>query len=468
MRAAWERLSLRARLIVVGVLGVATALAFGSVALYEVLTVAGARTLDASARDTGAEVASLVRQHRLPDPIPVTGSQVVQVVDGRNRVVSASVNADRLTALLSPAQLRAAASGSAVEVPGSRLGLSAPLRARAWPVDVPGGRQTVVVAQQVGDIQHSQNVLKVALLVTYPLLLLALAAIAWRVVGAALRPVEALRSSAERISDAEQDARLPVPPSSDEIHALAVTLNSMLDRLADARARQRAFVADAAHELRSPLASMRTQLDVSRRLEGPTRVTDDLLADVQRLSVLVEDLLLLARLDAAGSGADPVPATAVAPLVAEVSRRYATARVPVTASRPISGRADVAVRADDLRRALVNLLDNAVRHARTAVQVGLRADGPLVVVEVSDDGTGIPAADRDRVFERFTRLDDARDRDAGGSGLGLAIVRQIAQRSGGDVHLDEAPGGGLRARLVLPSAGRPDAGQAAVSGHPLP
>jgi len=468
MRAAWERLSLRARLIVVGVLGVATALAFGSVALYEVLTVAGARTLDASARATGAEVASLVRQHRLPDPIPVTGSQVVQVVDGRNRVVSASVNADRLTALLSPAQLRAAASGSAVEVPGSRLGLSAPLRAKAWPVDVPGGRQTVVVAQQVGDIQHSQNVLKVALLVTYPLLLLALAAIAWRVVGAALRPVEALRSSAERISDAEQDARLPVPPSSDEVHALAVTLNSMLDRLADARARQRAFVADAAHELRSPLASMRTQLDVSRRLEGPTPVTDDLLADVQRLSVLVEDLLLLARLDAAGSGADPVPATAVAPLVAEVSRRYATARVPVTASGTGPGRADVAVRADDLRRALVNLLDNAVRHARTAVQVGLRADGPLVVVEVSDDGTGIPAADRDRVFERFTRLDDARDRDAGGSGLGLAIVRQIAQRSGGDVHLDEAPGGGLRARLVLPSAGRPDAGQAAVSGHPLP
>ena len=468
MRAAWERLSLRARLIVVGVLGVATALAFGSVALYEVLTVAGARTLDASARATGAEVASLVRQHRLPDPIPGTGSQVVQVVDGRNRVVSASVNADRLTALLSPAQLRAAASGSAVEVPGSRLGLSAPLRAKAWPVDVPGGRQTVVVAQQVGDIQHSQNVLKVALLVTYPLLLLALAAIAWRVVGAALRPVEALRSSAERISDAEQDARLPVPPSSDEVHALAVTLNSMLDRLADARARQRAFVADAAHELRSPLASMRTQLDVSRRLEGPTRVTDDLLADVQRLSVLVEDLLLLARLDAAGSGADPVPATAVAPLVAEVSRRYATARVPVTASGTGPGRADVAVRADDLRRALVNLLDNAVRHARTAVQVGLRADGPLVVVEVSDDGTGIPAADRDRVFERFTRLDDARDRDAGGSGLGLAIVRQIAQRSGGDIHLDEAPGGGLRARLVLPSAGRPDAGQAAVSGHPLP
>ncbi|HEX5562110.1 MAG TPA: HAMP domain-containing sensor histidine kinase [Nocardioidaceae bacterium] len=468
MRAAWERLSLRARLIVVGVLGVATALAFGSVALYEVLTVAGARTLDASARATGAEVASLVRQHRLPDPIPVTGSQVVQVVDGRNRVVSASVNADRLTALLSPAQLRAAASGSAVEVPGSRLGLSAPLRAKAWPVDVPGGRQTVVVAQQVGDIQHSQNVLKVALLVTYPLLLLALAAIAWRVVGAALRPVEALRSSAERISDAEQDARLPVPPSSDEVHALAVTLNSMLDRLADARARQRAFVADAAHELRSPLASMRTQLDVSRRLEGPTPVTDDLLADVQRLSVLVEDLLLLARLDAAGSGADPVPATAVAPLVAEVSRRYATARVPVTASGTGPGRADVAVRADDLRRALVNLLDNAVRHARTAVQVGLRADGPLVVVEVSDDGTGIPAADRDRVFERFTRLDDARDRDAGGSGLGLAIVRQIAQRSGGDVHLDEAPGGGLRARLVLPSAGRPDAGHAAVSGHPLP
>jgi len=458
MRAAWQRLSLRARLIVVGVLGVAAALAFGSVALYEVLTVTGARTLDASARDTAAEVASLVRQHRLPDPIPVTGSQVVQVVDGRNRVVSASVNADRLAALLSPSELRTASAGSAVEVPGSRLGLAAPLRATAWPVDVPTGRRTVVVAQQVGDIQHSQSVLKVALLLTYPLLLLALAAIAWRVVGAALRPVEALRSSAERISDAEQDVRLPVPPSSDEIHALAVTLNSMLDRLAGARARQRAFVADAAHELRSPLASMRTQLDVTRRLEGATPVTDDLLADVQRLSGLVEDLLLLARLDAGAFPPEPVPATPVAPLVAEVIRRYATARVPVTVDGPgpalLAGRepADVAARPDDLRRALVNLLDNAVRHARTAVQVGLSTDCSLVVVEVRDDGAGIPAEDRDRVFERFTRLDDARDRDAGGSGLGLAIVRQIAQRSGGDVHLDEAPGGGLRARLVLPAA----------------
>jgi signal transduction histidine kinase len=189
---------------------------------------------------------------------------------------------------------------------------------------------------------------------------------------------------------------------------------------------------------------------------------------VQRLSGLVEDLLLLARLDAAGVPPEPVPETAVAPLVAEVGRRYATARVPVTVAESPPEGGDVAARADDLRRALVNLLDNAVRHARTSVRVGFHVEGPVVVVEVCDDGTGIPAADRDRVFERFTRLDDARDRDAGGSGLGLAIVRQIAQRSGGEVHLDEAPGGGLRARLVLPSAGRPDAGQAAVSGHPLP
>ena len=448
MKAAWQRLSLRARLILIGVLGVATALAIGSLALYGVLTLVSYRTLDNAGSATAADVAQLVDQDRLPDPIPVTGNQIVQVLDSRDRVVSASVNADRLTSLLLPGEVTAVLSGRPLQVPGSRVGLDSPLRVVALRAGPSGSARVVVVAQQFGDIEHSQHILKVTLLVTYPMLLAVLAAIAWRVVGAALRPVEALRSSADRISGSGQDTRLPVSSSGDEIHALAVTLNSMLDRLAASRARQRSFVADAAHELRSPLASMQTQLDVAHRLDEGTPVTTDLAAEVVRMTRLVEDLLVLARLDADTAPDPSLEPVDVGQMVLEVVERYAHARVPVTASVT----ADLVVRGqpDGLRRALANLTDNAVRHAATAVETTVYVDGPDVVVAVSDDGPGVPEADREQVFERFTRLDEARARDAGGSGLGLSIVREVVRSSGGQVRLEESPQGGLRALLVLP------------------
>ncbi len=453
MNQAWQRLSLRARLLLIGVLGVATALALGSAVLYAVLTVVGYRTLDASGTATATEVATLVEQGRLPDPIPVTGNQIVQVVDSRDRVVSASVNGDRLTAVLLPREVRSAEDGSPLVVPGSRVGLDSPLRVVAVRTDDAAQRSRVVlVGQQFDDLSHSQHVLKVTLLVTYPLLLAVLALIAWRVVGAVLRPVESLRSSAERISGSGREDRLPVPTSGDEIHALAVTLNSMLDRLAAARARQRSFVADAAHELRSPLASIQTQLEVGRRLGEDPATSADLHAEVLRMTALVEDLLVLARLDADDAPAVPLEPVDVAGWVDGVVGRYAAARVPVVVVGERAEGLVVRGRPEDLRRALSNLVDNAVRHAGTRVEVAIRREGDDVVVEVCDDGAGVPGADRERVFERFTRLDDARDRDAGGSGLGLAIVRELVVAVGGDVRLTESARGGLCARLVLPSA----------------
>jgi signal transduction histidine kinase len=454
MTPAWQRLSLRARLLVIGVLGVATALAIGSVALYTVLTVAGYRTLDDSATATAREVATMVQQDQLPDPISVTGKQVVQVLDSRDRVVSASVNGDRLTPVLLPAEVDDALAARHVEVPGSRLGLASPLRVVAVRAE-PQGRpaSVVVVAQQFDDLTRSQHVLKTTLLLTYPVLLAVLALIAWRVVGAALRPVEALRSTAERISGRGGDERLPVPESRDEIGALAVTLNSMLDRMAESRARQRRFVADAAHELRSPLTSIRTQLEVAHHLGEDGPGSEDLRAEVVRMSALVEDLLVLARLDsheAPPSTSEPVD---VSGWLDDVVGRYATARVPVRLAPDSVDGLVVRGRREDLRRALTNLVDNAVRHAAGRVELAACRDAAHVVVEVRDDGSGVPAEDRERVFERFTRLDDARDRDAGGSGLGLAIVREIVVAQGGHVELSESSYGGLCARLLLPPAG---------------
>lgn len=452
MSSAWRRLSLRARLLLIGVLGVAVALAIGSVTLYGVLTLVSYRSVDSTGTATAAEVAGLVDRGRLPDPIPVTGDQIVQVVDSRDRVVSASVNADRLTALLLPGEISAATSAP-VEVPGSRVGLDSPLRATARQAGPSDARRTVVVAQQYDDIEHSQRILRTTLLVTYPLLLAVLALIAWRVVGAALRPVESLRAAAERISGSGQDSRLPVPASRDEVHALAVTLNSMLDRLASSRARQRSFVADAAHELRSPLTSMRTQLEVAEHIGESNPGDADLRAEVVRMTRLVDDLLVLARLDA-----DTLPdrdheRVPVGPVVDEVVGRYAGARVPVRVARlPPDATDDLLAdaRHDELRRALDNLVGNAVRHATSRVDVASYAEGDGVVLSVTDDGSGIAADDRERVLERFTRLDEGRDREAGGSGLGLAIVRELAERNGGEIRLQDAAGGGLAALLVLP------------------
>ena len=442
----WLRLSLRARLLLVGVLGVAAALAIGSIALYSVLGVVTFRSLDGTASATADEVAALVDSGRLPDPIPATGDQEVQVVDSSNRVVSASANADRLNALLAPGELSTALSGGHPEVPGSRVGRDSDLRVtarRAGPADA---RRTVVVAYGLQDIQDSRRALARTLLVTYPLLLVVLALIAARVIAAALRPVEQLRSAAERISGTGQDTRLPVPESHDEIHDLALTLNSMLDRLAAVRARQRAFVADAAHELRSPLASMLTQLDVAEHLGEGTPATADLRAEVVRMGDLVESLLVLARLDREPA-AEPTVPTTLRPLVADVVRRAPV--VSVGGEIP-----DVAVLApaDHVRRVLENLLDNAARHARSTVVVSASLAGDTVHLLVDDDGAGIRPEDRDRVFDRFTRLDEARARDAGGSGLGLAIVHELVERDGGQVALDTAPQGGLRVRVRWPLA----------------
>jgi signal transduction histidine kinase len=445
----WRRRSLRARLMTVGLLGVATALAVGSVALYTALSVGSRQSLDRSAAATADQVAQLVQSGRLPDPIPVTGSESVQVVDSRGRVLSASANGDQLTSLLTPDELRSALSG-AVTIPGSRLGMDASLRVTATPSSSADGAPVVVVAEPLEDLARSQHILVTTLVLTYPVLLLVLGLIAWRVIGATLRPVESLRSAAERVSGSGHDERLPEPESRDEIHALAVTLNSMLDRLDAARDRQRSFVANVAHELRNPLASLRVQLDVSRLHGSGGEEAEDLAAELARMSALVEDLLVLARLDVGDEmpAADP-PAQPVL-VFAEVAGRANDSPGPtVRLARVDEG--TVPMSRIELERVVTNLVDNARRHARSSVELSYTRSPRAAGVGVADDGGGIPAADRERVFERFTRLDEARDRDRGGTGLGLAIVRELVRRRGGDVRLGDSHTGGLLVEVVFPA-----------------
>ncbi len=460
MKRFWT-LSLRVRLMIIGLAGVSTALIMGGLAFFGALTYSVDRTLDSETLNTAQEVAAMVSENRLPTPIPVSGAQVVQVVDAQQRVIGGSLTADRLTPLLLPNELARALAGEAVVVEGVRLGISGPLRVRAIeaaPAPTVDTRPvSIIVGLPFGDVLATRTALRNALLISFPLLLGILGFIAWRVIGWTLRPVEQLRAGAEKISRTRRITgparieRLPVPPAADEIRALAVTLNEMLDRLAEARERQRSFVADAAHELRSPLASISAQLEVAQRLGEGGTLPADLMVDVKRLAGLVEDLLLLARADAdTRPPARSVP-VAASDLVSEVIQAYSDARVPMTVAA--SEQLMIMVDPEELRRAVGNLIDNAVRHAASRVAVAVFLDHDQVVISVSDDGPGIPAEDRERAFERFTRLDDSRGRNSGGAGLGLAIVRELITRAGGTVRLSRAePPWNLRAELRLPSA----------------
>jgi signal transduction histidine kinase len=445
LKTALGRLNIRTRLMIIGLGGLAVGFLVGGIVLVAALGYALQRTVDSEALGTATDVAALVNAGALPEPIPVTRGQLVQVVDAQHSVRSTSLTADRLVPLLRPDELAAARSGRRLFIDGERVGVEGPLRVVAVPAGPRRDPQTVIVAQPVRDLRESVGALRAALLVAYPLLLLALGIVGWRFVGAALRPVEELRAGAETITGRHAEDRLPVPDTRDEINRLARTLNDMLDRLAAGRARQRAFVADAAHELRSPLTNMRTELEVARRMPDDTDwsgLTDDLLADIERLTRLVNDLLLLARVDAAApvDRAEPVELGA---LLGDVAERHRSARVPVELD--VDGPQWTTADPDAVRRAVDNLVDNAVRHARNRVCLGLSGG----VVTVVDDGPGIPEADRERVFDRFTRLDDARARDGGGAGLGLAIVRELVRRQGGTVVLADA-GPGVRAEVRLP------------------
>ncbi|MEV6304823.1 HAMP domain-containing sensor histidine kinase [Actinoplanes sp. NPDC051861] len=445
-----RELSLRARLLLVSAAGLALGLAAGGILLVAVLGYAQTRSVHSESMDTAEGVARLIDQGSLTRSIPVPPGVQVQVLDAGDRVIAVSLTADRLVPILYDDELRDLPDGRSVRIPGTRLGYHGEARVVKVTAGPPTAPMRILVARSTDQITQSVHLLRLTVLVIFPLLVGLLALVLWRALGAALAPVDALRSGAEEITGGTRAGRLPVPRSHDEIFRLAVTLNDMLHRLDAARARQRAFVADAAHELRSPLTNMRTELEVAQHLPDDTdwpALADDLLADVQRLSRLVDDLLLLARQDdgTTRNVTGRVEELDLGQLVGETAERYPDVEHRDTGEPlPLTGEPDA------LARVVANLLDNAVRHKRDRVTVTTSADGPDLLIVVTDDGPGIPEADRDRVFQRFTRLDDARARDAGGSGLGLAIVHELVRRHGGTVTLADA-NPGLRVEVRLPA-----------------
>lgn len=311
------------------------------------------------------------------------------------------------------------------------------------------GDLTVYAGSSLAAQQGAVSTALTAMLIGFPLLLAVIALVTWLVTRRALRPVDAIRAEMAAITASEDLARrVPEPETHDEIARLATTTNETLAALQTSVERQRRFVADASHELRSPIASLRTQLEVGAAHPELLDV-DGAVEDTVRLQELAADLLLLARLDAGEKpGGGQVDLAALAR--EELSQRTRD-RVDV---RMDLRNVDVTGSRSQLARVLGNLVNNAQRHARSHVTVATRAEGAWAVLEVSDDGDGVPEGERDRIFERFVRLDDARTRDDGGAGLGLAIARDVAARHGGTLTVKEAPGGGALFELRVPAAAR--------------
>ncbi|MGV9684309.1 sensor histidine kinase [Streptomyces cellulosae] len=288
--------------------------------------------------------------------------------------------------------------------------------------------------------------------------LLLIGAVAYFTVRIALRPVEAVRRLTASVTDPRE--RVTVPATAHEITALADTINATLQRLDHAAAQQRRFVADAAHELRSPLTTLLTSLEVAlaypERTDWPATATTAA-RQTRRLQALAEDLLLLARLDTGAPTTDPETVDLSA-LASQLSGQHLLSARKLDLTCVGTGPAYVRGDRDQLERLLRNLLDNAARHAAHRVQVTVRGEDEQVVVTVHDDGPGVPAEDAERIFERFVRLDDARSRDQGGTGLGLAIARDLAHRHGGTLTLvaGDGDGGGACFELRLPQAPAPD------------
>ncbi|GAB7072059.1 HAMP domain-containing histidine kinase [Mycobacterium hodleri] len=459
----WRRRSLRARLTAAATILIAVGMAAAAVLLVWRVHSVLAADLDANLTRQAHLVADGIIAG---DPLRRTSrlgeSTVVQVLDPRGTVLRSSGDLDGEPRVFF-------ASPGAGEPTLSTVTSEAlddgPYRVAALTATSSSGPVSVYVAAPTSPLTNSVTELGTALIVGAPVMVALLALIGWWLLGRALRPVDVMRRQAAAIPGTDLHGRLNTPASHDELGRLADTFNDLLGRIEAAADRQRRFVADVAHELRTPLAALRARLEIDLRhhsagvadaeATSTQRVT---LGQVTRLVDLVNHLLELARLDA-GAHLHPRPMD-LDDLVWEAARdarEYAAPRIDTTGISPVRVLGDPAA----LRQVVRNLLDNARRHARGTVTISLSigphrpssggpASPPMATLTVADDGPGVPASDRDRVFERFVRLDEARARDVGGAGLGLAIVADIVAAHDGQVWVeDNQPGARFHVQLPV-------------------
>lgn len=441
--------SLRVQTTALAVVVVGAALVIGGLTLVVLLRNSLTDQVRTTARLRAVDVAGILESGTPPDGLAVNDEEdlVIQVLDSSKNVVASSGNiaGERILADLAP--------GRSIEVGGTPVGGDHSFLLVAVRADAPSGHYTVLVGRSTSLVTDSTNLVVAVLTGGLPLLVMLVGFTTWRVVGRTLAPVDAIRREVDEISAFELHRRVPDSASDDEIARLAATMNRMLDRLETSHDQQRRFVSDASHELRSPVAAIRQHAEVALAHPGQTtaeELAEVVLAEDLRVQRLVEDLLLLARADE-GTIRRTRRAVDLDDMVfEEADRLRSTTSLQVDVSGVSGGR----VEGDpaQLRRVLRNLGDNAARHAQLVVRFSLHDDGEHVELSVEDDGSGVAAVERERIFERFVRLDDARTRDDGGSGLGLAIVSEIIAAHGGSVRAGESSLTGARFDIVLPAS----------------
>lgn len=412
------------------------------------------RSLDASGQLRINDIQSLLTDHVLPPEITVIGddSGFVQILDSQGRVISTTKNIAGEAALIVPPVLKGPIGKVVTENRVINAFDNVQFRMIAKQITVGGKTFSVVAGYSLEKTRSSILYLIKLLLALNSLVTFLVYIVTWFVTGRALRPVEKMRSEVDLLSAKDLSRRVSVPESEDEIGRLGRTLNSMLDRLEVSDKKQRRFVSDASHELRNPLAGMRTQLEVELLYPEASEVENgrlSLLRSTLRLQELTEDLLVLAVSDSNV----PLTGQKFFDLGEMVLRDIAAIRPPSGVVVDSAHVENVYVWGNEsqLRRVFVNLLDNAIRFAESRIHVSVQEVDSKVVLEVIDDGPGIDVEDRERIFERFVRLDDARSREGGGTGLGLAITKEIVLSHDGEIGLlDEQKGAHFIVRLPLP------------------
>lgn len=451
-RFGWPA-GIRGRSALVAVLVVLVAMLAGGTGLILILQQNLERSANSAAEARGAEVAALVRDQGVATAVAALvgetrNDEVVQIIDPSHTVLG--VSDPRAAAGPMSEQFPVPGRTATADVDIDYLGEGGGWTVVATGVATSGHAYVVQVGVPVRVEKETVQTVAIFLFAAAPLLLGGTAFAVWLLLGRALRSVERIRSEVATINSQRLAQRVDVPPTQDEVAALAVTMNVMLDRLEAAHRVQRAFVSDASHELRSPLATLTTAAELATRADAATRdrLLATITAELARVRVLVENLMTLARADA-DDLVVPRGEVDLDDLVDDEARRLRT-----TSTRTVTVQVldPVRVTGDNQRlaQALRNLVDNAERHAASTVRLSVHTVGPDAVLWVDNDGPTIHPANRERVFDRFVRLDDSRSRDAGGSGLGLAISRTAVESHGGRVQVVDAPDGWCRFELRLP------------------
>ncbi len=450
---------MRVRTTAVAVVVVGVALAIGGVTLVRLLESSLTDQVRTAGELRAADVAGVLESGTPPRRLAVGDDEdlVIQVIDSDGGVVASSenINGEGRLADLEPGQSRT--------VGATAVGEEHSFLLTATGADAPSGRFVVLVGRSNELVDESTGLVTTVLAGGVPLLLILVGVTTWMVVGRTLAPVDAIRREVDEVSGRELHRRVPDPDTGDEVARLAETMNRMLDRLQASQARQQRFISDASHELRSPVATIRHHAEIA--LAHPGQGTDAELAEVVlaenlRVERLVEDLLFLAQADERTLQVSRHILDLDDLVFDEAGRLRATTDLRVDISGVSGGR----VRGDatQLRRVLRNLCDNAIRHARSTIWLALDGTDTQIELSVTDDGDGVDPAERERVFERFVRLDEARARDDGGSGLGLAITAEIIAAHGGTVTATDGPRGGARFEVGLPAADDVPSGHAAT------